>query len=159
VSTNEGIKNLVHTQNQNVYRVAELVDYAVTQGNGRAAEEAVTKIDKEFVLVRRADIPPVEINRFTNTYLAGSTPFSAGLEPETYVFRALSNLALADYAKAKKVEHEEKRRTKMRAEAHKLLFPASSTLWSYDDLAPVAKKQIDVVVKLMEQVDELKESK
>jgi hypothetical protein len=159
VSTNEGIKNLVHTQNQNVYRVAELVDYAVTQGNGRAAEEAVTKIDKEFVLIRRADIPPVEFNQFTNTYLAGSTPFIGGLEPETYVFRALSNLALADYAKAKKVEHEEKRRTKMREEAHKLLFPKSSHLWSYDDLGPVEKKQVDAVAKLMKQVDELKESK
>lgn len=135
---------------------------AVYAGNGKAAEEAAQKINEEFILIRKSDLPAVVPKTLP---LSGKTMPKArtvgyhGYKPEIYWDRALDYISVALHAENEEVKEAEKKLDKMREEAHAKLFPFCNYNWTYAGADPHDKRKVDVVVDLMTQVDELKEAK
>ncbi len=146
-------------------RIAKVIEDAVVRGSGYAASEAASTIDKEFILIKKSDLPPItEKDSYPHNpwdkkvvKSAGSANYR-GMKPELYWDRALDFISVALYAEQEVVKQEERELAGKREEAWKLLHPLEA-FWDYESQPPSSQKQIDVVVKLMLQVDELKEAK
>lgn len=148
--------------NPNQQDLINAIMSAVYVGNGKAAEEAAQKINEEFILIRKSDLPVVEEfyshTRGCDTKRARTSTYHGG-EPDRYYQRALDFLAISQVAEKEQAKQAERELAGKRSEAYNMLYPTLPPLWSYEDLAPHSQKQIDVVVGLMTQVDELKDKK
>ena len=143
-------------------RLANVIEGAVTRGSGYAASEAANTIDKEFILIRKSDLPSVQPKTLPwngQTALKARTAGYNGHKPEIYWNRALDFIAVALHAEQEEGKQAERVLAGKREEAYRMLYPRSAPLWCYKDLSDIAKAQIDVVVNLMTQVDELKDGK
>lgn len=148
--------------NANQQDLINTIMSAVYVGNGRAAEEAAQKINDEFILIRKSDLPKVEPKPQSWGNLDVPMARTAGYRgriPEMYWNRALDFISVALHAEAEVVKQKERELVGKRQEAWKLLHPSAPTLWAYDTMNSENKRKIDVVVNLMNQVDELKKAK
>jgi hypothetical protein len=161
VSTNEKEKNLANSK-KDIDKVTEHALHAAVVGNGTAAEETARRIDKEFILIRRSDLPVVEEyyshTRGADAKRARTSTYYGG-KPDRYFQRALDFLAIAQVAEQEQEKQAERELAGKRSEAFRMLHPNMAPMWCYQDLTPETKKQVDVVVGLMTQVDELKDKK
>lgn len=143
-------------------RIAKVIEDAVVRGSGYAATEAANTIDEEFILIRKSDLPAVapkpQVWGNLDVPMARTAGYR-GLKPTLYWERALDFIAISLYAEQEVVKQKENELRGKREEAWKLLNPSAPTLWDYDTLNDDRRKQIDVVVNLMNQVDELKSTK
>ena len=148
-------------------RIAKVIEDAVTRGSGYAASEAANIIDKEFILIRKSDLPAVEIKsvyspakmEHVDRPVVG-TASKHGNAPSSYYWkRAIDVLAMAQYVEQEEVKQAQRELAGKREEAWRLLNPTAPPLWDYNTANPACKAQIDVVVGLMTQVDELKDGK
>lgn len=146
-------------------RIAAVIEHAVNRGSTYAAIEAATLIDKEFVLIKKSDLPPVveTENAFSGQKKVGAR--SAGYFHATpasrYWERANDIIAVALHAEKEQEKEAQARRELIgqRELAYSMLYPAAKPLWDYDTADLQVKTKIDVVVNLMRQVDELKDKK
>jgi hypothetical protein len=151
VSTKQKEKILGNPNQQDLINV---VMSAVYVGNGKAAEEAVQKINEEFILIRKSDLPQVKVQpryspiqgEYRDVATARTASYTVG-SSDFYYRRALDVLAISLYAEGMEKE-----------KAWKLLHPLEA-YWDYESQTAPIRKQIDVVVDLMTQVDELKNKK
>lgn len=147
--------------NPNQQDLINTIMSAVYIGNGKAAEEAAQKINEEFILIRKSDLPPMVSKpqgwNNLDVMMARSAGYR-GRNPKVYWERALDFISVALYAEAEVVKQEEREIAEKRAEAWKLLHP-NEAHWDYEAQPAPSRKQIDVVVGLMNQVDELKATK
>lgn len=151
----------------NYDRLAKVIENAVVRGSGCAASESASVIDEEFILIRRSDLPAVEIKpiyspargEHINRAVARTASYHRGAAPSYYMKRALDILAIAQHAEAEEAKQEKQKLAAKRHEAWSLLNPTAPPLWDYNTATAAVKAQIDVVVNLMNQVDECKEAK
>lgn len=148
-------------------RLTKVIEHAVCRGSGYAASQAASLIDSEFILIAKADLPPVKTKMMYNPVqmeeepkaIAGSARVS-GKAPSSYYWeRARSFIAIAQYVEAEEAKQAKRELRGKREEAYKMLYPMAPTLWNYETADPQVKTKIDVVVNLMKQVDELKKTK
>ncbi len=132
-------------------RIASVIEDAVVRGSGYAASAAASTIDKEFILIAKSDLP-------TFATASSITGYNRTIGSQTYWSTVLDYIATALHAEQEEAEHTERKLAGMRKEAWKMLHPLEAS-WDYNTQTPSSKKQVDVVVNLMRQVDELKESK
>lgn len=144
---------------KDIDKVTEHALHAAVVGNGKAAEEAARRIDSEFILIKRSDLPAVVFNQFYGTHKARSASYNPKTSAEVYWSRALDFLSIAQHAEVEEGKQEERELAGKRDEAYRMLYPKAAPLWSYSDLSDMSKAQIDVVVGLMVQVDTLKDGK
>lgn len=143
-------------------RLAKVIEDAVVRGSGYAATTAANTIDEEFILIRKSDLPAVVPTKIPWSDKTGPKARTAGYhghKPEVYWDRALDFIAVHFYAEQEEGKQAERVLAGKREEAYRMLFPEHPPLWDYKNIGDTTKKQIDVVVNLMNQVDELKEAK
>lgn len=148
-------------------RIANVIEFAVNQGSGYAASEAASTIDKEFILIPKSDLPAMGIKpvyspvkgEVINRPVAGSACTYGNAPSRYYWERARSFMAIAQYVEAEESKQAERELAGKREEAYHMLYPSSPPLWDFQGADPEVKARIEVVVNLMNQVDELKDSK
>jgi len=126
---------------------------------GKSAAQAIMR---DFILIKRSDLPEVESKAqgWGNLDVPmARTAGYRGRNPKMYWDRALDFISVALYAEQEEGKQAERELAAKRMDAYSLLFPKSAKLWDYSALLEPTKTQVDVVVKLMTQVDELKDSK
>ena len=152
----------MNNSKKNIDRITEHAIHAAVVGNGMAAEETARRIDSEFILIRRSDLPKVE-QKYNHSRACeiphARTASYFGGDYDRYFQRALDYLAIAQVAANEKAQQAERELAGKREEAYRMLYPKSVPIWCYKELSDVAKAQIDVVVNLMNQVDTLKDVK
>jgi hypothetical protein len=143
-------------------RITQVIEHAVVRGSGYAASEAASTIDKEFILIKKSDLPPVQPYKFswsdTATLKARTASYHKG-SPETYWNRALDFISVALHAEQEEAAQANRELEGMRKDAYAMLYPSAPPLWDYESAESQLKTKIDVVVGLMKQVDELKKTK
>jgi bifunctional N-acetylglucosamine-1-phosphate-uridyltransferase/glucosamine-1-phosphate-acetyltransferase GlmU-like protein len=148
-------------------RLTKVIEHAVCRGSGYAASQAASLIDSEFILIAKADLPPVKTKMMYNPVqmeeepkaIAGSARVS-GKAPSSYYWeRARSFIAIAQYVEAEEAKQAERKLDDLRSTAHAKLYPYCNYDWNYSTADTLDKAQVDVVVDLMKQVDELKKTK
>jgi hypothetical protein len=148
-------------------RITKLIEDAVVRGSSCAASEAASTIDEEFILIKKSDLPPVVVKPVYSPALgyhidkpvARTAGHHKGAPASYYWNRAIDILAIAQYAEQEADKQSENKLNELRKQAHGKLFPFCNYCWEYDKAEVHIKRQVDVVVNLMTQVDELKESK
>jgi hypothetical protein len=146
-------------------RIANVIENAVMKGSGYAASEAASTIDKEFVLIAKADLPPVieTVNALTDRPRVGARTagYFRATPSSKFWERAHDIIAVALHAEKEQDKEMQAKREliSQRELAYSMLYPQAPTLWDYEAADIQVKTKIDVVVNLMRQVDELKASK
>lgn len=144
-------------------RIANVIEFAVNQGSGYAASKAASTIDKEFILIAKADLPPLLPHKLpwndTTTLKARTAGYCKGSSPETYWNRALDFISVALHAEQEEAAQANRELEGMRKDAYAMLYPSAPPLWDYESAESQLKIKINVVVNLMKQVDELKKTK
>jgi hypothetical protein len=161
MSTNEKEKILAQKAPQEIYdRITE----ACYIGHTNAISKAAEQINEEFILIRKSDLPPVvawenPVSGRTK-HRARTAIYFPQQSSEAYWNRALDVIAVALHAEQEDEKQAERILSGKRADAYKLLFPDGDTInFYYANYPSNIRRQIDVVVGLMGQVDELKASK
>jgi hypothetical protein len=148
-------------KNDNTNTLEEIIEgHGVHNQPGAAAVKSAKEIEEQFILIRKSDLPkPVQYQTPIGPRMKARTAIYSSKNPEMYVYRAMDFLAIALYAEQERDRQAERELNGKRTDAYALLHPKSAPLWDYNELNPADKHQIDVVVKLMTQVDDLKETK
>jgi hypothetical protein len=153
------LQNKLPNQQDLVNVIAE----AVYSGNGKGIDVAVQKINEEFILIKKSDLPevtgkPHPWRENKETPMARTAGYN-GRSAKLYWNRALDFISISLYAEEQEADQAKRELTWKREEAFKMLYPNSCTVVDYETADLSVKVKIDVVVGLMAQVDELKASK
>lgn len=137
--------------------ITVIEDLACYNNPGPTATKAAARIDLEYVLIPKTDMPTVEISPSGTGRLPHIT--EAASKGDTKVMRELAYeyLAMADFVDAKKAKDEDLKLKTARWNAYKVLYPYQN-MWTfgtfnYEELDSVPKRAIDEIVKLRTQLD------
>jgi hypothetical protein len=146
--------------NKNITDSLESIIERHSVSPGAASVKAAMDIEEKFILIPKADLPKLALTQTPiGERMKARTASYNHATPQMYFDRALDFLAISLYAEKQEELEAERQLDGKRGDAYLMLFPGSAPLWSYNGLPPQTKAQVDVVVKLMTQVDTLKETK
>lgn len=145
--------------NRIIDEITHKIEERACYGNpGPVAVESGKFIDENFVLIRRSDLPEVQISSHTgNGYTDGIHETASGGNPEKMRKIAYQYLALADFIDAKKTTEAEQKLRRQRWEAYETVYPYQNMYtfesFDYKEHTPVnIQRAIDEIVKLRDRL-------
>lgn len=125
---------------------------------GPAAVESGKFIDENFVLIRRSDLPKVEISQYTGRGTTISiNEATLGGDPGRMRRLAYQYLAMADFIDAKKDKEAEEKLNADRFRVFKQIMPDTSATiltFRWDNCFPSTQNAITRILELESQFDE-----
>lgn len=145
--------------NRIIDEITHKIEERACYGNpGPVAVESGKFIDENFVLIRRSDLPKVEVSIHTGrAYTDAINETASGGDPEKMRNLAYQYLAMADFIDSKKDKEAELKLQHQRWNAYLAIYPNQNmyTFDSFDymrDTQISIRRAIDEIVKLRNEL-------